>query len=178
MRTVRSKAILKRSGLTVLRISVLLACLGALAAPATAQSTDPHHPTTLGLGVNKANITNDVSGHYYSFLAGPGHVDVELAFQQMGLFGRPMPQHINFDFWSAEGTHLSHIEVLSEDGIAHRHTDADLQTQQRINLAVTTQWGAIKIGGYYEVELKGAVEPAPTVGADVKPEESQPLVRP
>jgi len=67
---------------------------------------------------------------------------------------------------------------LSEDGVVHRHTDADLPTQQRVNLAVTTQWGAIKVGGYYEVELKGAVEPAPPVGADVKPEVSEPLTRP
>ena len=164
---------------SLIRSGIIVCVLvGGLTVPAAAQSTDPHHPTTLGLGVNKPNISNDVSGHYYTFLAGPGHVDVELAFQQMGLFGRPMPQHVNFDFWSEEGAHLSHIELLSEDGLMRRHTDADLPKQQRINLAVTTQWGAIKVGGYYEVELKGAVEQAPPVGAAVKPEVSEPLTRP
>ncbi|MHC2336842.1 hypothetical protein [Bradyrhizobium sp. USDA 4454] len=58
----------------------LLLWIGALADPASAQSIDPHRPTVLGLGVNRANITNDVRGHYYTFMAGPGHVDVELAW--------------------------------------------------------------------------------------------------
>ncbi|GKQ52597.1 hypothetical protein BRSPCE3_34520 [Bradyrhizobium sp. Ce-3] len=156
----------------------LLHCIGAFAAPASAQSTDPHHPAALGPGINRANITNDVSGHYYTFMAGPGHVDVELAFKEMGVFGRPLPQHLNFDFWNADGVRLSHIEVLSQGGIAHRHTDADLPARQKINLAVSTQWGAIKVGGYYEIELKGAVENAAPVGTDVKPAEPQPLVRP
>ncbi|WP_420966638.1 hypothetical protein [Bradyrhizobium sp. B120] len=156
----------------------LLFCIGGLAAPASAQSTDPHHQTLLGAGVNRANIANDVRGHYYSFMAGPGHVDVELAFKEMGVFGRPLPQHLNFDFWNADGVRLSHIEVLSQGSIARRHTDADLPARQRINLAVSTQWGAIKVGGYYEIELKGAVEAAAPVGADVKPAEPEPLVRP
>ncbi|SEE16243.1 hypothetical protein [Bradyrhizobium erythrophlei] len=157
----------------------LLLCLGGLATPASAQSTDPHHPTVLGAGVNRANITNNIRGHYYSFMAGPGHVDVELAFKEMGVFGRPLPQHLNFDFWNADGVRLSHIEVLSQGSVARRHTDADLPARQRINLAVSTQWGAIKVGGYYEIELKGAVEAAaPPVGADVKPAESEPLARP
>lgn len=156
----------------------LLLWIGALASPASAQSTDPHHPTLLGVGVSRANITNDVRGHYYTFMAGPGHVDVELAFKEMGVFGRPLPQHLNFDFWNADGVRLSHIEVLSQGSVARRHTDADLPARQRINLAVSTQWGAIKVGGYYEIELKGAVEVAAPVGADVKPNESEPLVRP
>lgn len=152
--------------------------IGGLAAPASAQSTDLHHPTVLGAGVDRANITNDISGHYYSFMAGPGHVDVELAFKEMGVFGRPLPQHLNFDFWNAAGVRLSHIEVLCQGSVARRHTDADLPARQRINLAVSTQWGAIKVGGYYEIELKGAVEAAAPVGADVKPAASEPLVRP
>lgn len=156
----------------------LLLCIGGLAGPVSAQSTDPHHPTVLGVGVNRANITNDVRGHYYSFMAGPGHVDVELAFKEMGVFGRPLPQHLNFDFWNADGVRLSHIEVLSQGSVAHRHTDADLPARQRINVAVSTQWGAIKVGGYYEIELKGAVEAAAPVGADVKPAEPEPLLRP
>ncbi|MCC8966700.1 hypothetical protein H8A95_31325 [Bradyrhizobium sp. Pear76] len=151
---------------------------GALAGRAPAQSTDPRRPTVLGLGVNRANITNDVRGHYYTFMAGPGHVDVELAFKEMGVFGRPLPQHLNFDFWNADGARLSRIEVLSQGGVAHRHTGADLPARQRISLAVSTQWGAIKVGGYYEIELKGAVEAAAPVGADVKPAQPEPLVRP
>ncbi|WP_426436619.1 hypothetical protein [Bradyrhizobium genosp. P] len=158
-------------------MAICLLCIG-LTGRSAAQSTDPHQPTVLGLGINRANITNDVSGQYYTFMAGPGHVDVELAFKEMGLFGNAMRQHINFDFWGADGVHLSHIEVVSQGDFGRRHTDADLPTQQRINLAVTTQWGAIKVGGYYEVELKGAVAPAAPVGADVKPEVSEPLTRP
>jgi len=157
---------------------LLFVGIGGLACPASAQSTDLHHPTVLGLGVNRANITNDVRGHYYSFIAGPGHVDVELAFKEMGVFGRPLPQRLNFDFWNADGVKLSHIEVLSQGSVAHRHTDADLPTQQRINLAVSTQWGAVKVGGYYEIELKGTVAPAAPVGADVKPQDSEALIRP
>lgn len=164
---------------TVVKPAVcLLICSGVLIGPASAQSTDPHRPTVLGLGVNRANITNDVRGHYYTFMAGPGHVDVELAFKEMGVFGRPLPQHLNFDFWNADGVRLSHIEVLSQGNAARRHTDADLPARQRINRAVSTQWGAIKVGGYYEIELKGAVEAAAPVGAGVKPDQPPPLVRP
>ena len=169
--------VVQRSRRHALRGGVLLLCIGGFADQTSAQSTDPHHPTVLGLGVSRANITNDVRGHYYTFVAGPGHVDVELSFKESGVFGNPLPQHLNFDFWNADGVRLSHIEVLSQGSTAHRHTDADLPTQQRINLAVSTQWGAIKIGGYYEIELKGTVEPAAPVGASVKPQDSEPLTR-
>ncbi|QPF83618.1 hypothetical protein IC762_28550 [Bradyrhizobium genosp. L] len=159
--------------------AALLSCIAGFAVRAAAQSTDPHQPTVLGLGVNRANITNDVKGHYYTFIAGPGHVDVELAFKEMGVFGNPLPQHLNFDFWNSDGVRLSHLEVLSKGGgFGRSHTDADLPTQQRINLAVSTQWGAIKVGGYYEIELKGVVAPAAPIGAGVKPEASEPLTRP
>ncbi|MBR0933084.1 hypothetical protein [Bradyrhizobium jicamae] len=43
------------------------------------------------------------------------------------------------------------------------------------NLAATTRWGAIKVGLYCAVELKDAVAP---VGANAKPEVSEPLTRP
>ena len=65
----------------------------ALLSGVSAQSTDPNHPAPLGPGVNRGNVDNSGKGHTFYFYAGPGHIDVDMAFEEMGLFGAPLRLH-------------------------------------------------------------------------------------
>jgi len=57
------------------------------------------------------------------------------------------------------------------------HTDGDIPSQ-RFRLVVTAQQGAIRFGGYYEIEVKGAVAfDGPTLGVGVRPILSEKLVK-
>ncbi len=61
------------------------------------RQADPNHPAPLGPGVNRSNVDNSGKGHTFYFYAGPGHIDVDMAFEEMGLFGAPLRQTMNFD---------------------------------------------------------------------------------
>src|SRR5271156_5373515 len=76
-------------------------CLPSLA---SAQSTDPDHPAPLGPGVNRGNVDNSGRGHTFYFYAGPGHIDVDMAFEEMGLFGAPLRQTMKFDLYNDNDT--------------------------------------------------------------------------
>ena len=144
---------------------------------ACAQSLDAKHPTPLGPGINRGTIVNDVPAHYYSFVAGPGHVDIDTAFKEMGIFGSPFRQVMNFDFYKEDGTLSVHRVIVSQGVLARDHVDGDLPTRQRFTLAVSAQRGVIKLGGYYEIVVKGATFDGPAVGAGVTPQDSTPLVK-
>jgi hypothetical protein len=145
---------------------------------ASAQSTDPDHPVPLGPGINRGNVDNSGRGHTFFFFAGPGHFDVEMAFEEMGLFGSPLRQTMNFDFYTDDDKLASHNTIVSQGDLAHNHTDGDLTSRQRLRLVVTAQQGAIRFGGYYEIEVKGAVAfEGPTLGVDVRPIMSEKLVK-
>jgi hypothetical protein len=160
---------------TVLLSGLISACL---ATASHGQSIDAQKPTPLGPGVNRANIDNSVPGHFYVFYVGPGHVDIDMAFHEMGIFGNPFHQLLNFDFYNPDGTLASHTTVVSQGNLARNHTDGDIATRQKLLLAVTTQKGAIRLGGYYELEIKGAVSfDGPTVGTGVTPQPSERLVK-
>src|SRR5437899_1602922 len=72
------------------------------------QSLDPHKPAPLGAGINKGNIDNFSGAHYYYFWAKLGHINVRMAFKEMGIFGAPLRQALNFDFLDESGKLLSH----------------------------------------------------------------------
>jgi hypothetical protein len=135
-----------------------------------AQSTDPDHPAPLGPGVNRGNVDNSGRGHTFYFLAGPGHIDIEMAFEEMGLFGSPLRQAMNFDFYNDDNSLASHNAIVSQGALARNHTDGDLPSRQRLRLVVTAQQGTIRLGGYYEIEVKGATAfEGPTIGVGVQP---------
>jgi hypothetical protein len=143
-----------------------------------AQSTDPNHPAPLGPGVNRGNVDNSGKGHTFYFYAGPGHIDVEMAFEEMGLFGAPLRQTMNFDLYNDDNSLASHNAIVSQGALARNHTDGDLPARQRFRLVVTAQQGAIRLGGYYEIEVKGAVTfDGPTLGVGVRPVLSEKLVK-
>jgi hypothetical protein len=144
----------------------------------SAQSTDPNHPAPLGPGVNRGNVDNSGKGHTFYFYAGPGHIDVDMAFEEMGLFGAPLRQTMNFDLYNDNDTPASHNTVVSQGALARNHTDGDIPSRQRFRLVVTAQQGAIRFGGYYEIEVKGAVAfDGPTLGVGVRPILSEKLVK-
>jgi outer membrane protein OmpA-like peptidoglycan-associated protein len=150
------------------------------AASLAGQSTDPKHPTPLGPGVNKGNVENFVGPHYYSLTAGPGHIDVKMAFKEMGIFGNPLRQGLSFDFKNEDGSMASHNAVVSQGKIERSTTTGDLPKRQKFLLVITAQNGAVRMGGYYEIEVTGAVsfDGAATVGAGTKAHDSEPLVHP
>jgi hypothetical protein len=156
-----------------------LVLFAILCAPsiASAQSTDPDHPAPLGPGVNRGNVDNSGKGHTFYFFVGPGHFDIDMAFEEMGMFGSPLRQTMNFDLYTDDNNRASHNTIVSQGALARNHTDGDFTSRQRLRLVVTAQQGLVRLGGYYEVEVKGAVAfEGPTVGVDVKPILSQPLV--
>jgi len=167
---------------TVIRRSCLAmaALVWLIAGPASyAQSLDPHKPAPLGPGVNKGNVDGGTGSHYYYFLAGPGHVNVKMAFLEMGLFGNPLQEALSFDFYNESGKLMSHCAVVSFDRLERIETGGDLGSRQKIVLAIVPQKGLVRLGGYYEVEVTGAgtFDRGTAVGLDVKPIDTR-LVHP
>jgi hypothetical protein len=160
--------------------SALAALVWFIAGPANyAQSLDPHKPAPLGPGVNKGNVDGGTGSHYYYFLAGPGHVKVQMAFKEMGIFGNPRQEVLTFDFYNESGKLMSHNAVVSFDRLERIETGGDFGSRQKIVLAIVPQRGLVRLGGYYEVEVTGAVtfDRGTAVGLDVKPIDTR-LVRP
>jgi hypothetical protein len=101
-----------------------------------------------------------------------------MAFEEMGLFGSPFRQAMNFDFYTDDNKLASHNTIVSQGALARSHVDGDLPSRQRLRLVVTAQKGAIRLGGYYEIEVTGAAAfDGPTVGVGVRPMPSEPLVK-
>jgi hypothetical protein len=166
-------------------IAAFQRCLANIPAPRLAPPPSPvissrisDHPAPLGPGVNRGNADNFGGGHTFYFFAGPGHVDVEMAFEEMGLFGSPFRQGMNFDFYTDDNNLASHNTIVSQGALVRIHTAGDFASRERLRLVVTAQQGAIRLGGYYEIEIKGAAAfDGPTVGVGVRPMLSEPLVK-
>jgi hypothetical protein len=123
-----------------------------------AQSFDPKRPAALGPGMNKGNVDNVKGSHYFFFFGGPGHIDVHMAFKELGVFGNPFRQALSFDFYDDDAKLMSHNAIVSVGKPEGLHIDGDLVKRQRIRLAIIPQEGAIRLGGYYEIQVTGATE--------------------
>jgi len=157
------------------RGAVFIAMVAALSAgmAAQAQSVDPKKPGPLGPGVNKGNVDNVQGSHYFYFYAGPGHIEVNLAFKELGVFGNPFRQTLSFDFYDDDAKLMSHNAIVSVGTLERLNTDGDLNKRQRIRLAIIPQQGAIRLGGYYEIQVIGAgAFDGPTIGGGVTPKRS------
>ena len=146
--------------------------------PIYAQSHDPKSPTPLGPGTNKGNVDNVTGNVYYSFHAGPGHVVMRFAFKSLGVFGNPFKQGLSFDLYE-NGKYLSHSIVVSTDKLEQAVPAGDLDSPRTFTIYVIPQQGVIRLGGYYEIEITGAVNfgAAKATGAGAKPEDTS-LVKP
>jgi outer membrane protein OmpA-like peptidoglycan-associated protein len=143
-----------------------------------AQSHDPKSPTPLEPGVNKGNVDNVTGSVYYSFHGGPGHVTMRFAFKSLGVFGNPLKQGLSFDLYE-NGKFLSHSIVVSTDKLEQAVPAGDLDSPRAFTVYVIPQQGPIRLGGYYEIEITGAVNfgAAKATGAGAKPEDTR-LVQP
>jgi outer membrane protein OmpA-like peptidoglycan-associated protein len=137
-----------------------------------AQSHDPNKPTPLGPGVNKGNVDNKGNGpNYYYLPAGPGHVDVHYAFHEMGVFGNPFKQVLNFDILDEKNALLSHDAVQSIGKLETYTQPGNLERAYRLIIRVSSPDAPIRLGGYYEIEATGAVRfEGKATGGNAKPE--------
>ena len=93
------------------------------------------------------------------------------------MFGSPLRQTMNFDFYTDDNKLASHNTIVSQGALARIHIDGDIASRERLRLLVTVQNGLVRLGGYYEIEVTGAVAfEGPTLGVGVQPIMSQPLV--
>jgi outer membrane protein OmpA-like peptidoglycan-associated protein len=136
-----------------------------------AQSHDPKNPTALGPGVNKGNVDNKENGpNYYYFYAGPGHVDLNYAFKNMGVFGSPLRQSLSFDLYDESNHLISHDAIVAVDKMEKLSRPGDLGSRHKVVLRVISPDTTLRLGGYYEIEVTGAAafDGKPT-GAGVQP---------
>jgi outer membrane protein OmpA-like peptidoglycan-associated protein len=153
----------------MIRVSVLALTLCVVTA---AQSHDPKKPTPLGPGVNKGNVDNVSNGpNYYYLLAGPGHVDMHYAFHEMGVFGNPFKQVLNFDIIDMEKNEsLSHDPIQSVGKLERFTQPGDLKRPYKLLIKVESPQAAIRLGGYYEIEATGVVKfEGPATGGNAAP---------
>jgi outer membrane protein OmpA-like peptidoglycan-associated protein len=145
----------------------------------SAQSHDPNHPMPLGRGINKGNIDNKGNGpNYYYVLAGPGPVEFHYGFHEMGVFGNPFKQNLIFDILDEKKSVLSHDPLQSIGNLAKLDRSGNLDRPYRLVLRLTSPDAPIRLGGYYEIEVTGAVKfEGKTAGADTKPVDTS-LVHP
>lgn len=138
--------------------------------PGHAQSHDPKAPTPLGPGVNKGNVDNVTGPVYYSFQGGPGRVTMNFGFKSLGVFGNPLKESLSFDIYE-NGKFLSHSVIVSTDKMERVAPSGDLLTPRLFTIYVIPQQGAIRMGGYYEIEITGAVAfgAAKATGKGVQP---------
>lgn len=153
--------------------AVVLVLFGA-ALLCPAQSHDPKNPTALGPGVNKGNVDNKQNGpNYYYFYAGPGHVDLHYAFREIGVFGNPFRQSLSFDLFDGNNKLLTHNAIISVDKMETLSRAGDLFSPQKLLLRVISPQTALRLGGYYEIEVSGAARfEGSASGANAKPEDT------
>lgn len=151
-------------------LGVAAAAVAILAVPCLAQSHDPKSPTPLGPGVNRGNVDNITGPVYYSFQGGPGHVTMNFGFKSLGVFGNPLKESLSFDVYEGE-KFLSHSVIVSTEKLERISPNGDLTTPRDFTIYVIPQQGAIRMGGYYEIEVTGAVHfhAAKAVGEGVQP---------
>jgi outer membrane protein OmpA-like peptidoglycan-associated protein len=140
------------------------------AALCQAQSHDPNAPTPLGPGVNRGNVDNVTGAVYYSFQGGPGHVVMNFGYKSLGIFGNPLKESLSFDIYEG-GKFLSHNVIVSIDKLERIAPAGDLLTPRNFTIYVIPQQGGVRLGGYFEIEVTGAVRygAAKAAGEGVKP---------
>jgi len=128
--------------------------------PCLAQATDAAKPIPVPLapGINKGNVDNISGPRYFWFWAGPGLVTVNMAFKDFGVFGNPLRQVMHFNIYTADGTLLSPLQVESVDKLEHLSVPGKIPTRTKYVIEVKAQDATIRMGGYYELSVTGAVD--------------------
>jgi outer membrane protein OmpA-like peptidoglycan-associated protein len=144
--------------------SLICLTLCSITIAAQAQSKDQQHPTPLGPGRNTAAAdSNKQPVQYFYFWAGPGAFTVDFFYKSMGIFGTPLRETLNLDFFNADGKNISHNALTSNDKMEHLQTGGTFDDRRKVILAVAPQKALVEVGGHYEIEVNGAVSfDAPT----------------
>ena len=154
---------------------LLVAFFLAAAALASARADDADKgkpvPVPLAPGVNKGNVDNIGGPRYFSFWAGPGPVKINMAFKDMGLFGNPLRQVMHFNVYSADGKLLTPYTIESVDKLEHFTGTGVIPARTQYVIEVKAQDATIRMGGYYELSVTGAVDfgAAKNTSQNVKP---------
>jgi hypothetical protein len=125
-----------------------------------AQATDTSKPVPVPLapGINKGNVDNISGPRYFWFWAGPGLVTVNMAFKDFGVFGNPLRQVMHFNIYSVDGKLLSPYTVESIDKLEHLSVPGKIPVRTQYVVEVKAQDATIRMGGYYELSVTGAVD--------------------
>jgi len=115
-------------------------------------------PVPLAPGINKGNVDNISGPRYFSFWAGPGPVTIHMAFKDMGLFGNPLRQVMHFNVYSADGKLLTPLQVQSIDKLERLDSPGVIPVRTQYVIEVKAQDATIRMGGYYELSVTGAVD--------------------
>ena len=145
-----------RQKIAVLALMMALLPLGAGRAQDAAAKKPV--PVPLAPGVNKGNVDNISGARYYSFWAGPGKVTIDMAFKDMGVFGNPLRQVLHFNIYTADGKLLSSFNVESVDKLEHLSVPGNIPARTQYVIEVKAQDATIRMGGYYELSVSGAVD--------------------
>ena len=107
--------------------------------------------------------------NYYYFYAGPGALNLNYAFKEMGVFGNPLKQVLSFDLFDENNKLIKHDAIVSVKKMEKLSQPGTLDAKRKLLLQVISPDAAIRLGGYYEIEATGAVTFAgKATGADVK----------
>jgi hypothetical protein len=123
-----------------------------------AKDTSKPVPVPLAPGINKGNVDNISGPRYFWFWAGPGLVTVNMAFKDMGVFGNPLRQVMHFNIYSVDGKLLSPYTVESVDKLEHLSEPGTIPVRTKYVIEVKAQDATIRMGGYYELSVTGAVD--------------------
>ncbi len=151
--------------------TLILAVISAGATRADDPNKGKPVPVPLAPGINKGNVDNIQGPRYFSFWAGPGPVKINMAFKDMGVFGNPLRQVMHFNVYSADGKLLTPYSVESVDKLEHLTGTGVIPTRTQYVIEVKAQDATIRMGGYYELSVTGAVDfgNAKNTSQDAKP---------
>ena len=89
---------------------------------------------------------------------GTGKTRLSMAFKDMGVFGNPLRQVMHFNIYSADGKLLSPYSVESVDKLEHLSVPGKIPARTQYVIEVKAQDATIRMGGYYELSVTGAVD--------------------
>jgi hypothetical protein len=138
-------------------LAIAVALLACASNGAQAQDKPKPIPVPLAPGVNKGNVDNITGPRYFWFWAGPGLVTINMAFKDFGLFGNPLRQSMHFNVYSAEGVLLSPLTLESVDRLERLSVPGMIPVRTKYVIEVKAQDATIRMGGYYELSVTGAV---------------------
>ena len=141
---------------TILACVLSLIFVGGI--PAGAQSLDRKSPAPLQSGVNRGTVDNFVGGHYWTFQAGPGKIEIPIRYIPGTVLGAAVNSQLTFSLMS-NGKVLQTKVLQSPNGqpVSDKFF-GPVPKKSRFLIAVEPAKNAlVRLGGDYEITVTGAV---------------------